>query len=86
MSRSKSLSATYITFQRQGVLIFCRDLKEKIIVSLFISTDKLILLKIIALLSSDKNFLVYIYQLRGKRQEEKNIISCFLKGTSSSAM
>jgi len=38
-------------FHRQGVLIICRDLKERIIVSLFISTKelKLKLLKIIAL-------------------------------------
>lgn len=72
-------------FHRQGVLIFCRDLKEKIIFSLFTSTEKLKLLKIIALLFTHKDFLVYIHQLRGKRQKENSVISYFLKGTNSSA-
>lgn len=73
-------------FHSHGVLIFCRDLKEKIIISLFISTEKLKWFKIIALLFTDKDFLVYILQLKGKGQKETSIISYFLKGTSSSAV
>lgn len=54
-------------------------LRKKIIVSFFISSEKLKLLKIIALLFTDKGFLVYIHQLRGKKQKENSIISCFLR-------
>lgn len=71
-------------FHRQGVLIFCRDLKEKN--NFFTSTEKLKLLKIIALLFTDKDLLVYIHQLRGKRQKENSVISYFLKGTNSGAV
>lgn len=78
----KAYELHILIFHRQSVLIFCIDLKEQNNCFILYFNREIEIVKknyFITLLLTDKDFLVYIHQLRGKKQKENSIFSCFLR-------